>query len=70
MAQGIEANMRRGERRKRTRALREEVQRKTRAERGESADLPELDNLHCHKQRDGHQVGVQDPEGDQVDEEL
>lgn len=40
------------------------------AERGEDADLPKLDDFHCHKQRDGHEVGVQDPEGDQVDEEL
>lgn len=32
--------------------------------------LPELDDLHGDEQRDGHQVGVQDPERDQVDEEL
>ena len=30
--------------------------------------LPELDNLQRHKQADGHQVGVQDPEGDEKDE--
>ena len=30
--------------------------------------LPELDNLEGHKETDGHQVGVQDPEGDQQDE--
>lgn len=29
--------------------------------------LPELDDLQGHKQRDGHQVGVQNPEGDHED---
>ena len=32
--------------------------------------LPELDDLQGHEETDGHQVGVQNPEGDQEDEGI
>jgi hypothetical protein len=32
--------------------------------------LPELDNLQGHKQGDGDQVGVQNPEGDHEDDPV
>ena len=32
--------------------------------------LPELDNLQGHKQGDGNQVGIQNPEGDHEDDPV
>lgn len=41
-----------------------------RHKRWRSTHLPELDNLQRHKQRDGHQVGEQDPEGEEGEPDL